>query len=541
MGPNNSGKSIALREIRVRLERPANQYETQVVVGDVGITRRVNTQQEMLDWLKEHRSVRHESGTQIVRSADVGNANAVQLAVDWQNLAGSGREFTGTLTSHLVKEMYCEARLQFQGQAPRQEPGAAPEQPVHWLVSKESYLESFRSAFSSAFGMNVVLDAWGPNIRLRVSRSRSQEDFKTSTSSGIVDSSISDKLSELPFIESQSDGVRSFSSMILGLSASPYPVVLIDEPEAFLHPPQARLIGREIAKRNSDGQVFVATHSLDVLLGILSEDNVSVQVVRLTRDNDVTSSKVLNNEQLRLLWRDPLLRYSKALDGLFHDGVVVCEGDADSYFYSSIASNRSDSPPDIMYTFAGGKQRLHLIASALVAVGVPVRVVADFDILNSLGILDRIVTALGAELSDDDRRNLRVVDSGVRGNQKQLNVAELRKDLLSLAESDEVVELSDLVRDVDMVIHPKTGWKLVKTVGVSGVPNGDSTLSVKELLARLRDMGLFVVPVGEVESFVPEASGHGPVWIANVFEGGHLNSSRDAQEFVSLLVDSFQP
>ena len=66
--------------------------------------------------------------------------------------------------------------------------------------------------------------------------------------------------------------MRSFASVILHLLAPITPsILLLDEPEAFLHPPQARLLGEIIAKEKSHrAQLFVATHSSDVLQGLMN-------------------------------------------------------------------------------------------------------------------------------------------------------------------------------------------------------------------------------------------------------------------------------
>ena len=88
----------------------------------------------------------------------------------------------------------------------------------------------------------------------------------------------------LPLLTEQGDGMKSFIGLMLGLLAGQFQIVLVDEPEAFLHPPQARLLGRKLATEVPRGtQVFVATHSSDVLQGLLDPDDANVTVVRLTR------------------------------------------------------------------------------------------------------------------------------------------------------------------------------------------------------------------------------------------------------------------
>ena len=68
-------------------------------------------------------------------------------------------------------------------------------------------------------------------------------------------------------LDSQGDGMRSFAAVLLHiLAANNHPIQFLDEPEAFLHPPQARLLGKYIAEsRREKSQLFIATHSTDFL------------------------------------------------------------------------------------------------------------------------------------------------------------------------------------------------------------------------------------------------------------------------------------
>jgi hypothetical protein len=59
------------------------------------------------------------------------------------------------------------------------------------------------------------------------------------------------------------------------------------------------------------------------------------------------------------------------------------------------------------------------------------------------------------------------------------------------------------------------------------------------LLDRLKDIGLLVVPVGELERFAPEVSGHGPPWVVEVLERGlHKSPSDKAKSFVEMIRDA---
>ena len=74
------------------------------------------------------------------------------------------------------------------------------------------------------------------------------------------------RLEELPTLHEQGDGMKSFVGVMLNTMIKKKSITLIDEPEAFLHPPQARLLGQMLAKRDENsGQLIISTHSGDFI------------------------------------------------------------------------------------------------------------------------------------------------------------------------------------------------------------------------------------------------------------------------------------
>jgi predicted ATPase len=120
-------------------------------------------------------------------------------------------------------------------------------------------------------------------------------------------------------LETQGDGMRSFAAVILHmLVQETHSIRLLDEPEAFLHPPQARLLGRYIAEnRPPNSQLFISTHSIDVLDGLIEGGSDKVRIVRLRREGDVNRVKELNKEQTKAVAKDTLARFSRVFDGIF--------------------------------------------------------------------------------------------------------------------------------------------------------------------------------------------------------------------------------
>ena len=140
-------------------------------------------------------------------------------------------------------------------------------------------------------------------------------------------------------LNEQGDGMRSFASVVLHLlSPITFSILLLDEPEAFLHPPQARLLGEVIAtEKSSRAQLFIATHSPDVLHGLINVAPEHLRVLRVQRDGNVNRIKELDKEHVKKISADPLMKYSSVMSGVFHERVIICEADADCMFYSCAA------------------------------------------------------------------------------------------------------------------------------------------------------------------------------------------------------------
>lgn len=64
---------------------------------------------------------------------------------------------------------------------------------------------------------------------------------------GSTEKTLTDSLEEIAITEF-GDGVKCFVGLCLSILACPFRIVLIDEPEAFLHPPTAYSLGRNLSQ-----------------------------------------------------------------------------------------------------------------------------------------------------------------------------------------------------------------------------------------------------------------------------------------------------
>jgi predicted ATP-dependent endonuclease of OLD family len=131
-------------------------------------------------------------------------------------------------------------------------------------------------------------------------------------------------------IDEQGDGYRSFVGIVLGLLLSKDRIILLDEPEAFLHPAQARYLGKWIVDNSDkfDGQLIVSTHNSNLLAGILSKGK-AVDIYRLNRRENITTYNIISADTNSKLSKSPILSSQRVLESIFHKGVIICEADAD--------------------------------------------------------------------------------------------------------------------------------------------------------------------------------------------------------------------
>lgn len=241
---------------------------------------------------------------------------------------------------------------------------------------------TIRRLVHDAFGSYFVVDPTGiQQLRIRLStQPPSLDEEEQSLTETAVQFHGAAQL-----IEDASDGVQAYTGILCALCAGNYKLTLIDEPEAFLHPPLARRLGREVSRLAGEttGQLVAATHSSDFLLGCV-ESGWPVTVLRMSYANQSAQPRLVDPDQLRRFLQHPLFRSANVVSGLFHDGVVVTESDNDRAFYSEIYSRlRREEPalPDILFLNAQNKQTAREIFGPLRQFGVPAAAILDIDVI----------------------------------------------------------------------------------------------------------------------------------------------------------------
>jgi hypothetical protein len=179
--------------------------------------------------------------------------------------------------------------------------------------------------------------------------------------------------------------------IITELIAGDPKVLLIDEPEAFLHPSLASKLGSEVSRIavGSGKRVFVSTHSPMFVMGCI-QSGAPVTIIRLTYREKVATARVLPSDEILALVRHPLLRSMNALSGLFYECVVVTEGDSDRAFYQEVNERLLQFKPEwgvqnCLFLNAQNKQTIHTLMRPLRKLGIPAAAIVDIDVVKEGG------------------------------------------------------------------------------------------------------------------------------------------------------------
>lgn len=512
VGPNNSGKSLLLREIQLFAEQGPRAGRMILDGLEVGLPR----SGDVSPTLKPLRSappsgttlaegVRRYSRTIPGRGATQVDVNVEQISQQVRSLEeqeAGGREDVwwrapNALFTHLVSlftvALDGRTRLALTDEQNAGDLLGPPTNHLHALFVDDEARGRVRALTKEAFGLYFVIDpTHSGKLRIRMSECEPEENAEEQS----YDRRARDFHKAAKPVSELSDGVKAFTGLTAAVISSGFRVMIVDEAEAFLHPPLARMLGREMTAlaASRKGSVFASTHSPHFLIGCV-ESGKPVNVVRLTYDAPRATARVLPSAELRTLMRDPLLRSAGVLGALFHPGAIVCEGDSDRAFYEEINRRLDESgrtaARDSVFLNAQNKDTLHKIVGPLRSMGIPVAAVADLDVLKG-NTLRELLQACH-------------VPAAIRQSIGQLR-GQVERNLRALGD--------------------------LKQAGIESL-SGPEKAEATELLNQLRSYGIFVVPGGELESWLKslDVDAAKKNWLQAVFDA--LGADPDSANYVA--------
>jgi len=376
-----------------------------------------------------------------------------------------------------------------------------PNSPLAFLFIDDERRIEFQETVFSGIGHYPYIDRVSKygTLKLAFSTEKPSSEIERGTDTKLIDFvKLSKKRGDV------SDGFNAYVGMLGAIYATDFKCLFIDEPEAFLHPSLARTLGKQIALKGGEQQIYIASHSAEFLMGAI-ESGRPVRIIRLQYQDEIGSACLLDGGELREFMQNPLLRSADVLSGLFAKSVIVGEADTDRAFYQEINTRLlSKRDPrgieNAVFLNAQNKQTVPKIVGMLRKMGVPAIGIVDLDIFAEGGAV--WTTQMGA--------------IAMPAAMTESLASERRTTLQNLKSQSSDSEKKD---------YKRRG-------GITLLEESDRE-AAESLIDRLAEYGLFIVRNGEVESWLPSLNvpREKNKWLGQIFET--MGSNPEAEEYVS--------
>ncbi|TWP29599.1 ATP-binding protein [Apibacter muscae] len=529
VGANNSGKSASLKEMYSKLENIKNPTK---IIKEVRVKKN-RPDDEIKKYITENSIIEKSSFNNYKGYGYSFNEHSLDFAL-------RSSDELNFLRSVFANFIGTEDRLVASNPPDNIDFIKNPyTHPIHFLYRDDTIEAEFSDYFKSAFNKELIVHRVAGNIiPLYIGEKPilNQGEDRVSTS-------YIEKLEKLDLLHEQGDGMRSFVGVLLHSFIATQNILFIDEPEAFLHPPQAKLLGKMLSNNlPSHKQLFLSTHSEDFLQGLLDSGHERLKIIRINRVQNINYINHLENSNIKEIWSDSILRHSNILSGLFHKKVVICESDSDCRFYSAILSSITDNEsipsPDLLFIHCGGKHRIPVVVKSLQQLNVPTVVISDFDVLNNETPLKDIFLSLGGNW-EAIKNDWKIVKDKIDEKRPELLTEDVKKEIISQLDlATDRIFPKEISNNIQSILKKASPWSEAKNNGISYIPNGDPTTFYNKIKEKFEEKGLFIVEVGELENFDKSIGNHGPKWVNEVLKKDLYNDSnlQKARDFVKKII-----
>lgn len=389
VGPNNSGKSLVLREIERAFQQHPFPGGLQILQDYEVEWPSISAVKQALDTAKQSfpdvplgqvvlGRINPDSGREAQQMDEQSILNVIQQRTDKRWL----------VTQYLkwgVIRLDGRSRFNLTNDRDGGDLLRVPQNVLAHLFQDDTVRLKVRALIHDAFGLNFVIDPTNlGHLRIRLSRATPPADEQS------LNAAAREFYEKAIHIKDASDGIQAFTGIVTAVLSGDFHTILVDEPEAFLHPPLAKKLGKNLASLAAErgGSLLASTHSSDFLMGCVQASS-SVRVVRLEYSNGKSRGRIIDPEALASLFKSPLMRSANVISGLFYDGVVVTESDNDRAFYAEIYHRISETKPQhpsILFINAQNKQTIKDMIGPLRQFGVPAAAIVDIDFLKDGGV-----------------------------------------------------------------------------------------------------------------------------------------------------------
>jgi ABC-type Na+ transport system ATPase subunit NatA len=525
IGPNSAGKTQFLRDIHGRMLGNARRL---VVCDDIEMSRPASLE-TLLEVLYEENHIRRrvDSGNNVfidTRIPEFGGSGsnwslyehqvktffAHPISVGTTQRDGASDKFLEHFGRSFIASLFLDRRLTMTNTVSNFDYETAfPANELQSLYIDPNAKQMLASEIQNIFGRAIWLDNTRANsLCLRVGHGPDMPSAEDRLEPA--------KMREYRLIEDEGDGFKSYVAICLTLLLGRRPVVLIDEPEMCLHPPQAYALGRFIGRHgvSTDRATFVATHSSHVLRGIIEESD-QLEVIRLSRIGAQFNGRRVSKEMLKASIEKPSTKAESILDGLFAEAVTVVESEGDRLIYGTVWDKIADEfRHDIHIVSVGGLGGIADPCALYKNLKIPVCVAADLDVIRELGTFESILKAVApAEVVQELIEECRRIFNEVRALGPIFDEVAIRNELSDiLSQTFDWNDSSQLkwIREKLSVLNAGLSQTSRLKKGLDSLTSYRVYHDLVAFLNRCRTVGVFLVPVGELEDWVPDLVTSGP-------------------------------
>lgn len=325
-------------------------------------------------------------------------------------------------------------------------------------------------------------------------------------------------------LRNEGDGFRSYVTILLTVMGASKPILLLDEPEAFLHPTYAMELGKQLgtmlAESSALQNAFISTHSSYFLQGILDSAASGLSLIRLKRNGGKSTFNILDKDKIETLKNRS--DYSpQYIDALFSEKAILVEAPRDAIIYSAICDKISEIDNPI-FVSTNGKDAFRGVKEFYAASGLPCRCICDFDIINDHDKFKNLMKAFSIDLE-------------VR--QRALNAADALKKIyrdLAIQKTSNKMDIASLIKE---------RYKKDVFIDIPESLRQDCRNSLRDLIR----FGIYVLTTGELESLFEDSgiehSHDSDDWLKNSLsfirqnDISKLKGDENISELISFLVN----
>lgn len=248
---------------------------------------------------------------------------------------------------------------------------------VHYLYSEREIFEKIANHIKETFNIEITFDNLEQGEKaIRIKPEKILETFHSKQESAKFWRENS------PTLQNQGDGLKAYLKILFTLFNPSKEIIIIDEPETFLHPPQRRSLGKFIAENISDQkQIFISTHDSEFLRGIII-NTTETKIFHLKNKN--TPPEYSTHEEKTESKKRSQSNNELILNAYFNKLTILCEAEDDRMVYQ-YASQKFFPAENVDIHFVGlnGKTEVFANFKVLKDLKINVAAITDIDILHS--------------------------------------------------------------------------------------------------------------------------------------------------------------